>query len=437
LTGLHNRTFLTEHFRTLLGGAQRRGETLAVVQIDLDRFKQINDSLGHAAGDYVLKTTAQRMTGVCRSSDLCARLGGDEFVMVLGGAGAGADVDETARRILAAINEPIGFNGASIQPGASAGIAVFPDDANTAEDLMVHADLALYAAKKQGGGGFHFFSDDLRRELEHRKRIEADLRIAIARRDFEVHYQPQISLGTSTTIGVEALVRWVHPERGMIPPGEFIPIAEKCGLMVAIGRIAISKAIHEAADWHRAGLEFGRLAVNVSGTELSDQDFDDFLFDTLTLAGLPFDRLALEIVESVILDDEKTGAATKLRRIRAAGIHLELDDFGTGYASLSHVSPDEIDRLKIDRRFVQNIDASPGNGQIVKAIADLARGLGISVVAEGAETAGELDSLVALGCDQVQGFSIARPMPGGKVRDWLMARGVKPGKLVMLKGSRA
>ncbi|MBX3576394.1 MAG: EAL domain-containing protein [Rhizobiaceae bacterium] len=422
LTGLHNRSFLTDHFETLIKTAQRRGERLAVLQIDLDRFKQINDTLGHAAGDFVLVATAQRMRESCRASDLCVRLGGDEFVMILNAAGTSEDIDGVTRRILGRINDPINFHGATILPGASAGIAVYPVDADNANDLLVHADLALYSAKKQGGGSFSFFSDELRQELDHRKQLEHDLKLAIADRAFSVYFQPQVSLTNGAITGIEALVRWRHPERGMISPGDFIPVAEKSGLMAEIGRIILSKAIETAAGWHRDGIDFGRLAINVSGTELREPDFDAFLFETLQQAGLPAQKLSLEIVESVILDDEKTGIASKLRYIRAAGVHLELDDFGTGYASLSHVNPNEIDRLKIDRRFVQNIDLNGDNSKIVRAITELARGLGISIIAEGAETEAELDSLLSIGCDQVQGYSIAFPMPDGEARDWLAGR---------------
>lgn len=437
LTGLHNRSFLTDHFDTLIKGAHRRRERLAVVQLDLDRFKQINDTLGHPAGDYVLVVTAQRMRDSCRASDLCARLGGDEFVMILNGAGGTEDINMVARRILAQINEPIIFQGTTILPGASAGIAVYPVDADNAGDLLVHADLALYSAKKMGGGNFSFFSEELRRELDYRKQLEHDIRVAIETKAFQVYFQPQVSLTNGAISGIEALVRWNHAERGMIPPGEFIPVAEKCGFMPEIGRIVIAKAINEAAEWNRAGIAFGRLAVNVSGSELREPDFDRFLFDTLEKAGLPPQKLSLEIVESVILDDEKTGIAAKLRQIRAAGVHLELDDFGTGYASLSHVNPNEIDRLKIDRRFVQNIHENGDNSKIVRAITELARGLGISIVAEGAETEAELDSLMAIGCDQVQGYSIAFPMPQEKAREWLVARAPKKARLTVLQGSLA
>jgi diguanylate cyclase (GGDEF)-like protein len=437
LTGLYNRAFLLNHFQALVTAARRRRERFAVVQFDLDRFKQINDTLGHAAGDLVLVKTAERMRESCRSSDISVRLGGDEFVMVLGGAGGSEDIAAALKRILARINEPVDFGGATINPGASAGVAVYPVDGGTADDLLVHADLALYNAKKQGGGCFSFFSEELRLELEHRKQLEGDLRRAITERAFTVHFQPQISLATGAVTGVEALMRWPHPERGMIAPGQFIPVAEKIGLMTAIGRIVIEKAITEAGRWHCAGLAFGRLAVNVSGAELRETDFADFLFQTLEQAGLPPQRLALEIVESVMLDDDTTGIAARLRGIRAAGVHLELDDFGTGYASLAHVNPNEIDRLKIDRRFVEGIDGNDDNTKIVRAITELARGLGIAIIAEGAETQDELSSLLDIGCDQVQGFSIAFPMPGSEARDWIATHGAKKPALRVRERKRA
>lgn len=434
LTGLHNRAFLMDHFEALIANAKRRNEQIAVVQLDLDRFKQINDSLGHAAGDRVLIMSAQRMRAACRTSDLCVRLGGDEFVIVLSGAGTIDDIDVVVKRILERLSQPIVHQGATITPGASAGIAIYPLDADNAEELLVHADLALYSAKKTGSSGFAFFSEHLRRELEHRKELESDIKLAIANDAFSAYFQPQVSLSSGRVTGVEALARWRHPERGMVSPGEFIPVAEKCGLMAAIGRVVITKAIREAALWHHEGIDFGRLAVNVSGAELREINFEQFLFETLSQEGFPVDKISLEIVESVILDDEKSGIAAKLRNIRAAGIHLELDDFGTGYASLSHVSPSEIDRLKIDRRFVQNIDAHDHNAKIVRAITDLANGLGIDIVAEGAETQSELDALLAIGCDQVQGYSIAFPMPEHEARVWLLAHRTKRPQSKTLKG---
>ncbi|MFZ1682206.1 MAG: EAL domain-containing protein [Rhizobiaceae bacterium] len=422
LTGLHNRAFLVDHFETIIAGAERRGERVAVLQIDLDGFKQINDTLGHPAGDAVLVRTAQRMRDSSRSSDLNARLGGDEFVMVLVGAGTTEDIAHVASRVIGNLNSPIDYEGATVSVGASGGIAVYPTDGTRAQDLLIHADLALYDAKKTGGASFRFFSEELRQELDNRKKLEADLRAAIEARHFEVWFQPQVSLIDGSIAGVEALVRWPHAIRGMVAPGDFIPVAEKTGLMADIGRIVLDKAIAETAQWHADGLRFGRLSVNVSGSELREADFVDTLFATLARHGLPHELLSLEIVESVILDDVRTGVAAKLKVIRAAGIHLELDDFGTGYASLAHVNPNEIDRLKIDRRFVQDIDKHRDNGKIVRAITELARGLGIDIVAEGAETEAELDSLMAIGCSKVQGFSIAFPMPQGAAQEWLVAR---------------
>ena len=233
-------------------------------------------------------------------------------------------------------------------------------------------------------------------------------------------------------------MRWKHPERGMISPGEFIPVAEKSGLMAQIGRIIVSKAIMRSRRLVSGTASISAAWPSTSqASELREHDFDRFLFDTLEKAGLPPQKLSLEIVESVILDDEKTGIAAKLRQIRAAGVHLELDDFGTGYASLSHVNPNEIDRLKIDRRFVQNINANGDNTKIVRAITELARGLGISIIAEGAETEAELTSLLSIGCDQVQGYSIAFPMPDGEARAWLSARNPKKAKLTVVQGSLA
>jgi diguanylate cyclase (GGDEF)-like protein len=434
LTGLHNRAFVRDQFNAVLKAAERRGERVAVIQIDLDKFKVINDTLGHAAGDFVLRTIAERLRNSCRASDICARLGGDEFLLIMPAAGSSQDIDGLARRILDKLNLPMDFEGATCAPGASAGIAVYPVDAETAEDLLVHSDLALYSAKKQGGGDFAFFSDQLRQELEHRKRLENDIRQAITDEAFTVYYQPQVSLDDGQVTGVEALVRWHHAERGMISPGEFIPVAERSGAMPEIGRLVMRKAIGDAAEWHRSGLRFGRLAINVSGIELREPDFARFLFATMEEAGLPPQKLSLEIVESVILDDEKTGIAHKLRLIRAAGVHLELDDFGTGYASLSHVNPKEIDRLKIDRRFVQNIDANDDNSKIVRAITELARGLGISIIAEGAETEAELSSLLSIGCHEVQGYSIAFPMPETQARDWIAQRSPRKPVLTLHQG---
>ena len=421
LTRLHNRVFLNYRFGIFLEEAAANDSRLAVIQFDLDRFKQINDTLGHAAGDQVLATTAERMRRAGQPDNVCIRLGGDEFVVIVPRVDDDAGIAAMAERILRMINQPITFEGQTIHAGASAGIAFFPKDGREPSELLNHADVALYAAKKAGGGAYSFFTDELRREQDERRQIERELVVAIARRDFTVRFQPQVSLSDSTVTGIEALVRWQPPGRDFVPPSVFLPIAESSGLMPAIGRIIFREAIRAAARWHRRGLEFGRLALNASSSELAQQDFARFLFDTLAEMGLPPEKLALEIVESVILDDEKTGIASTLRTIRAAGIHLELDDFGTGYASLTHVDPRQFDRLKIDRRFVQNIHGNDQNAHIVRAVIDLADRLGIGIIAEGAETDAELEELASLGCDEVQGFGVAFPMPEEAMTVWLTA----------------
>ncbi|WP_170314564.1 putative bifunctional diguanylate cyclase/phosphodiesterase [Aquibium carbonis] len=421
LTGLHNRVFLNYRFGAFLEEAAASGSRLAVIQFDLDRFKQVNDTLGHAAGDHVLSITAQRMRRAGSPGNVCVRLGGDEFVIIVPRVEQDEAVAAMTERILRLINQPIAFEGQTIHADASAGIAFFPQDGNEPSGLLNHADVALYAAKKAGGGTYSFFTEELRREEDERREIERDLVMAIARRDFTVSFQPQVSLSGGHVTGIEALVRWRPPGRDFVPPSVFLPIAEKSGLMPAVGRIIFREAIAVAARWHRQGLDFGRLALNASGSELAQQDFAHFLFDALAETQLPPDKLALEIVESVILDDEKTGIASTLRTIRTAGIHLELDDFGTGYASLTHVDPRQIDRIKIDRRFVQNIHENDQNAHIVRAVVDLADRLGIGTIAEGAETDAELNELASLGCDEVQGFGVAFPMPEEAMTSWLKA----------------
>jgi len=420
LTGLHNRAFLADHFETVISGARRRNERVAIMQIDLDLFKDINDTLGHAAGDTVLKKTAERLRDACRSSDICVRMGGDEFLVVLIGIGDTNDINRVARRVITKINEPINHDGVTIPVAASAGISVYPVDGNETNDLLVQADLALYNAKGQGGGSYRFFSEELRRELENRRQLEIDLRAGIEASAFVPFFQPQMSLPARKVTGMEALMRWQHPERGLLAPGDFLKIAQQTGMIVEIGRIVMEKAIRQAAEWHANGVDFGQISLNVSDNELREPDFAQFLFSTLKTYRLPPRKLALEIIETVILDDDESGIGKTLKDIRRKGVQIELDDFGTGYASLSHVNSQQVDRLKIDRRFVSNIEKDSNNSKIVRAITELARGLGLSVVAEGAETENELALLSTLGCDEVQGYSIAFPMPDAEATVWLL-----------------
>ncbi|GAA4129425.1 putative bifunctional diguanylate cyclase/phosphodiesterase [Aminobacter aganoensis] len=432
LTGLYNRAFLNDYMDTALAAARRKGETVAVIHIDLDHFKTVNDTLGHAAGDAVLIETARRLVASVRESDVCVRLGGDEFTVILTDVGTEADAVEVATRITTSIKQPLEFAGASLKPSASAGVALFHDATATMDELFVNADLALYRAKAEGRGGYRLFAATLRDKFEERANLERELREAIAAEAFAVHFQPQVSLQTGKVIGVEALVRWEARGRS-VSPGEFLPAAEKAGLMPAIGRSIFAKAIRTAAGWHRTGLDFGRLSLNVSAQELHEADFANHLLGLLKAEGLPTRLVALEIVESVMLDDENSGIGLTLKRLRKAGIRMELDDFGTGYASLSHISANEVDRLKIDRRFIRDIHKNPANSKIVKAIIELARGLGISIIAEGAETEKELSFLQALGCPAVQGYGVAFPMPDAQAEAWLAMRNASPQPVVVAR----
>lgn len=421
LTGLYNRAFLKDFIGQALAGARRRGERMAVIRIDLDHFKDVNDTFGHAAGDAVLVETARRLVASLRESDVCVRVGGDEFTVILNDLGDGNGVIEVAARIIAALKEPLEFSGAQIRPSASAGVAMFSEDATDIDEVMVNADLALYQAKADGRGSYRLFGTALRAMFEERTKVERELREAIAAEAFDVHFQPQVSLYDGHVIGVEALVRWQQAGRA-VSPAEFLPVAEKAGLMPGLGRIVFDKAIRTAVTWRRAGIEFGSLALNVSGQELREPDFAAYLLSTLRRKGLPTRMVALEVVESVMLDDDEHGIRQTLNQLRRAGIRLELDDFGTGYASLSHISAKQIDRLKIDRRFVRGIDKNAANSKIVKAIVELSRGLSIAVVAEGAESEVELACLRQLGCPAVQGYGIALPMPADQTALWLTSR---------------
>lgn len=421
LTGLYNRAFLNDYLETALAVAKRKEEMVAMVHLDLDHFKTINDTLGHGAGDAVLLETARRLEGAVRESDICVRLGGDEFVVILNDVGNVSNTIEVVSRITDRLKEPYSFRGASLRPSASVGVAFFPDNATSPQELAVNADLALYRAKAEGRGTYRLFAAALRERLEEDTTLETRLREAIEANAFSVYFQPQVALRTGRVIGVEALIRW-EVEGKNIAPGIFLPIAVKSGLMPAIGRIVFAKAIKSAAIWHRAGLRFGRLSLNASAAELCQRDFASNLLNLLGREGLPVELVALEIIESVMLDDEESGISPTLEHLRDAGIRLELDDFGTGYACLAHVGADKVDRLKIDRRFVKDIHTNADNAKIVKAIIDLARDLGISIVAEGAETEQELSCLLELGCPGVQGYGIAFPMPEDQTSAWLSLR---------------
>ena len=438
LTGLHNRAFLSDHFDTLIKGAQRRMERMAVVQIDLDRFKQINDTLGHAAGDYVLVVTAQRMRESCRTSDICVRLGGDEFVMILQGAGTTEDINMVARRIMERINRPIAFQGTTILPGASAGIAVYPVDADNANDLVVHADLALYAAKKQGGGAFSFFSEELRRELEHRKQLEHDMRVAIEQKvlpglfpaaGFAGHRRHRRHRGAGALEPRDARhdpARRIHSGRRKVRPDggdrphRLLEGHPGRGRMASV-RPPVRPARRQRLGHRAARNRLRQVPLRHAGSRRPAAPE--------AVAG------NRRIRHPRRRKDRHRGEAAPHPR-RPACISNSTISAPAMPRSATSI-PNEIDRLKIDRRFVQNINANGDNTKIVRAITELARGLGISIIAEGAETEAELTSLKSIGCDQVQGYSIAFPMPTEQAQEWLQLRSPKKPQLTVVQGNRA
>ena len=418
LTGVSNRAYLTEFAEGVLDAARGQDRQMAVFHIDMDHFKDINDSYGHAAGDHLLVISAQRIRSALKDGEVVARVGGDEFIVIMPGDDA-EDFRARARTLQKALLKKIDYEGITLRTGGSIGISMFPKDGRDLGALMVNADLALYDVKQNGRGSFRFFDVEMRRTLDLRRQLEDELRHALDLDELVPFFQPQVDLSTQRVTGVECLVRWLHTSKGSIPPGEFLPVAVESGEMVRLGRQLIRKAIRQAAAWRRMGLNFGCLGINASVQELREADFVAWILETAGEYGLPLNQLSIELLETVMVDDVKLGLSEKLKELRAAGVKIELDDFGTGYASLRQVNPEEIDRLKIDRSFITDIDTNQQNAMIVRSIVGLATSLGMEVIAEGAETADELAILARLGCHTVQGYGVARPMSAGEFAAWM------------------
>lgn len=420
LTQLPNRTFLASHLEAEVATARERGYSLAVAHIDLDLFKEINDTHGHAAGDQVLVELSERMKGFLGPRDVVARVGGDEFLMVLPRQSDSVELRKRLKSIIAALCEPVEFQGASLRAGASIGVALFPATIENAADLVVNADLALYDVKEHGRGSYRFYHPDMRHNLSLRQKLESELRLALDENSLTPFFQPQVNMVEGKVVGLECLVRWHHPKRGLISPGEFLPVAETTGEMVRLGRLVTEKAICAAAHWHKTGITFGRLALNASSQELREDDFADWILETIAKHGLPGDCLTVEILETVMMDDVHIRLPEKLNKLRKSNVMIELDDFGTGFASLQQIRPEDIDGIKIDRVFINGLDNNYRNAKIVEAMVELAASLQINILAEGAETRAEVDTLLRAGCATVQGYCIAKPMPEEEVAEWVM-----------------
>ncbi len=408
LTQLPNRYLINERLIQSLRRSRRRNLRLAVIFLDIDSFKNINDSLGHVAGDRLLTTTAQRLRDTLREDDVIGRIGGDEFLIVLEDITSPEDVTTIAEKIIGALRLPINLENNEVSVSASLGISLYPEDGQSAETLMSNADAAMYSAKEQGRDTFRFYSERMTREAFQHVLLDSALREAAVRNELRLAYQPQRNLETGQTVGLEVLVRWHHPQLGAVPPTQFIPHAERTGLIRGIGQWVLEQACRQGAFWLETGCEFGLLAVNVSASQFRDRNFQDILQETLDATGLPANHLELEITESILLRDTEE-LITKMQEIRDMGVRFAIDDFGTGYSSLSYLKRMPIDRLKLDQSFVRDVAEDGNNHIICDAVIALAGALGVEVIAEGIEEAAQERSLLELGCNLGQGYRYGVP----------------------------
>jgi diguanylate cyclase (GGDEF)-like protein/PAS domain S-box-containing protein len=410
LTGLPNRLLLNDRVNQAITLAPRHSKKVAVLFLDIDGFKHINDSLGHLTGDKLLQSIAQRLVCCVRGSDTVSRQGGDEFVVLLSEVEHPEDTAIAARRMLNSVAEAHSIDLHDLHVTGSIGVSVFPDDGLDAETLIKNADTAMYQAKENGRQSYQFFKADMNRRAVERQTIEEGLRRALERQEFAVHYQPKINLTTGQISGAEALLRWRHPTRGLVPPAQFIPIAEDCGLILPIGKWVLREACRQARTWRDAGLTLPTMAVNISAIEFRNETFLQSVFSILEETGLDPRVLELELTESVLMQHAESTESI-LRALRARGVQLTVDDFGTGYSSLSYLRKFPVDALKIDQSFVRQISTAPEKTTIVTAVISMGRSLNLRVVAEGVETEEELAFLQAHQCDEGQGYYFSRPVP--------------------------
>ncbi len=427
LTGLPNRNLLADRLGQALISSARHGRAAAVLFLDLDRFKSINDSLGHNVGDQLLKAAGERLRGCVREGDTVARLGGDEFVVVLTDMARTQDAAHLAQKTLDRLAHP--FSVEVPNAGAeeffitgSIGVSFYPGDGEDAETLLKNADVAMYRAKVHGGNNYQFFTPEMNARARRQLSMENALHVALDRNQFVLYYQPQVDLASGGIVGVEALLRWKHPEQGLVAPAEFIPLLEETGLIVPVGGWVLREACAQAAAWRQAGLSSLRMAVNLSARQLRDGRFADTVAAALADTGMDPDGLELEITESLVMQQVEASLEA-LRRIHALGVHISMDDFGTGYSSLSHLKLLPIDAVKIDRSFVCDIPDDENDAAIVQAIIVLARTLRLNVIAEGVETEAQLAFLRAQGCGAAQGFLFSRPVPAEELSARLRAPG--------------
>ncbi|WP_245983048.1 bifunctional diguanylate cyclase/phosphodiesterase [Trinickia fusca] len=418
LTGLPNRLMFKEHLESSLVRADEDGTALNVLFIDLDRFKDINDSMGHNTGDQLLRAVAERLSDEVKDADMIARLGGDEFIVLVKQRNErGINVLHTIDAIQGALAQPFVVNGMQMQVSASIGVSSFPGDGEDAQTLLKHADIAMYGAKQRGKNTYQMYLRQMSMSLQRRVEMEAQLRHAIENREFTLFYQPRIELSTNHCTGVEALIRWNNPQLGLVMPSDFIPLAEETGAIVPIGEWVLREACRQAAEWRANGLSI-HVAVNLSARQFADPHLHESIIEALEDARLPGELLELELTESMVMRHPEQ-AARWLTSVKKTGVRLSIDDFGTGYSSLAYLNRFPIDLVKIDRSFIRNVPDSHSDTQITSAVIALGHSLGLTVIAEGAETQAQIDFLRREGCDEVQGYFFSRPIPADDVWGFL------------------
>jgi diguanylate cyclase (GGDEF)-like protein len=416
LTGLPNRRLLDERLEQAVAHA-KRGEIVATHLLDLDYFKNVNDTLGHPVGDKLLRMVADRLRRLVQEGETVARMGGDEFAIVQVQVAQPSDATALAQRVIEAVSEPYEIDGHQVVVGASVGISVSVTDGPSSDLLLRNADLALYRAKSGGRGTLRFFEPEMDAQMQTRRLMESDLRKALVGHEFEVHYQPIVNLQSNEISAFEALIRWQHSERGMVSPAAFIPLAEEIGLIVPIGEWVLRTACSAAARWP----DHTKICVNLSPVQFRSRGLVEVVIGALATSGLRPGRLELEITETVLLADTEATLAV-LHQLRGLGVRIAMDDFGTGYSSLSYLQTFPFDRIKIDRSFVKGVAEDIGSLNIVRAVAALAKGIGMATTAEGVETQEQLDAVKAEGCTEMQGFLFSRALPSRDIERLFLSK---------------
>ena len=423
LTGLPNRLFLAAHLPDALKVAAQNGQILAVLFLDLDRFKHINDSRGHETGDQLLKAVAQRLRDTLRGEDIVIRMGGDEFVVIMKSVRDADDVNEAAGRITASLSSPVIVGGQPLITTASIGVSLYPRDGADMGELLRHSDTAMYQAKERGRNNCQIFSPAMDRRLKQRIAIETHLRVALESHQLDVHYQPIVEIRTNQVVALEALLRWNHPTHGFLSPARFIGIAEESGLIVPIGEFVLERVLTDATRWRKQGCKLVPLAINVSAAQLQRSNLAGVIVELTRKHGHNPTLLQIELTEGTVFErgESRNGEPTEdaVTKLRDLGIHISIDDFGTGYSSLSYLKRWPVDSIKIDRSFVRDLGSDPSDLAIVGAIIAMARHLHIEVVAEGIEGWQQLEKLRQLGCHLAQGYLLAKPVPEEQCRRYL------------------